>query len=150
MLKFIFSSSAEHRKLRKHQVEAEDDLQKFKMEKLQKALEQGVEKKLDFQMLQEYHPWGRPGHGAPKVRNTYFHGSGSDLPKATKAIAIGALPGPIPCSHIWSLATLMPRPMPRPRTIQRMPRPRTIQRMPRPRTIQRMPRPRTIQRMPLV
>ncbi|XP_064643755.1 uncharacterized protein LOC135497790 isoform X2 [Lineus longissimus] len=59
-------SSAEHRKFRKHQIEAEDDLQKFKMEKLQKALNQGEEKKKDWEMLQEYNPWGRPGGGAPK------------------------------------------------------------------------------------
>ncbi|KAI0242040.1 hypothetical protein LSAT2_015124 [Lamellibrachia satsuma] len=62
---FHEKTSAELKKFRAVQVEAEKEINKYKHEKIQKAKDREDEKKKDLAMLKRYDPWGRPGGGAP-------------------------------------------------------------------------------------
>ncbi|CAD5120065.1 DgyrCDS8647 [Dimorphilus gyrociliatus] len=59
-------TSAEIRKFKEQQMEAERDILSFREERKRQILEKENEKKKDLEMLKSYDPWGRPGHGAPK------------------------------------------------------------------------------------
>ena len=51
--------------------EAEYNIQQYKKERQQKIKDRDEEKKRDMDMLKSYNPWGRPGGGAPMVRNSH-------------------------------------------------------------------------------
>ncbi|CAH1774386.1 unnamed protein product [Owenia fusiformis] len=72
-------NSAELRKARKEMAAAEVDIMQYKQEKLLKQQQMVAERKKDLAMLQNYNPWGKPGHGAPK-------GSNIDLNKKTRML----------------------------------------------------------------
>lgn len=46
-------------KIRRHRMEATEDIERYKKEKLQRMQAQEEEKKRDLQMLTNYYPWGR-------------------------------------------------------------------------------------------
>ncbi|KAK2186996.1 hypothetical protein NP493_181g04044 [Ridgeia piscesae] len=78
---FHEKTSAELKKFRAVQAEAEKEIEKYKHEKQRKAKDREEEKKQDLVMLQRYDPWGRPGGGAPNKGGSSSSENRSHSPK---------------------------------------------------------------------
>ena len=52
---------------------ADWDIHVYKEKKKMESLQKEEEKRRDLQMLQEYHPWGKPAGGAPRVSFVHVH-----------------------------------------------------------------------------
>ncbi|XP_076437288.1 uncharacterized protein LOC143276579 isoform X2 [Babylonia areolata] len=68
---FNEKSSAEVRKISNMKSEAQDDILRFKQEKMMQDFQREEERKKDIELQSKYYPWDRlnEGHGAPKGDN---------------------------------------------------------------------------------